>query len=107
MRRFGPVRSVARLWPVLGLVLSLLALIQGLLLAREMQHHAPIVILDRNALIRAIPRDADTATRKAALDAISALEDGLVLDGYLVIDSQSVLAAPDDLYILTEPPHAP
>lgn len=107
MRRFGGVRSVARLWPLSGLILSLFALIQGLLLAREMQRLAPIVILDRNALIRAIPRDADSATRKAALDALSALENGLALEGYLVIDSQSVVAAPDDLYILKEPPHAP
>lgn len=107
MKRHGVVRSVARLWPLLSLILSLFALIQGLFLAREMQRHAPIVILDRNALIRAIPRDADTAARKAALDALSALENSLVLEGYLVIDSQSVVAAPDDLYVLKEPPHAP
>lgn len=90
-----------------SLLISVITLIGVSVYIKDTKLLTPIVILDRNALIRSISKEANDTDRIKAIRALSALEQKFVAEGYLVVDSQWVLGAPDELFITPEEPDAP
>ena len=92
---------------VSSFLMSLMALIWVYRVAKDTRLLTPIAVLDRNAFIRSIPKEANEADRAKAIRELSELEQKFVAEGYLVVDSQWVLGAPEELLITPEVPDAP
>jgi hypothetical protein len=63
----------------------------------------PVLVLDRAALIKSLPPEAPPELIRKAMDAWRQKAEQLARAGYLVIDSGMVVAAPEDVYVRTEP----
>ena len=92
---------------IIGSCLGVAAFIGSSLLYKEIQLMTPIVILDRNRMIRGIPNDAIDSERKAVINRLNSIEQEFATAGYLVVDSQWVLAAPKSLFLPLEQENAP
>lgn len=62
----------------------------------------PVFVLDRTALVKAIPPEASPDAIARAMDAWRQQADQLARAGYLVIDAGMVVSAPEDVYVRTQ-----
>lgn len=62
----------------------------------------PVLVLDRSALVKAMPPDAPPELIRKAMDEWRQKAEQLARAGYLVIDSGMVVAAPEDVYVRSE-----
>jgi len=63
----------------------------------------PVLVLDRTALVKALPPDAPPELIREAMDEWRQKAEQLAQAGYLVIDSGMVVAAPEDVYVRSQP----
>jgi hypothetical protein len=63
----------------------------------------PVLVLDRAALVKSLPPEAPPELILKAMDEWRQKAEQLARAGYLVIDSGMVVAAPEDVYVRTEP----
>lgn len=59
----------------------------------------PVVVLDRAAVIRALPPTASAELIQQSLATLKASADRLAAAGYVVLDAGSVVAAPEDSHV--------
>lgn len=59
----------------------------------------PVVVLDRAAVIRALPPTAPPEAIQQALATLKATAERLAASGYLVLDAGSIVAAPEDIRV--------
>ena len=93
-----------------GIILSLLGSLAGLCsllwlnrLETRMSRMTPIAVLDRASVLRALPPDASRENRERVMSALNATAHSLSDAGYLVLDSGWVIAAPEEVYVRSEP----
>jgi hypothetical protein len=62
----------------------------------------PVVVLDRAAVLRALPPTASADMIQQTLATLRASADRLAAAGYVVLDAGSVVAAPEDSHVRPE-----